>query len=173
MTDSSNERPTASKSVGPHRSLRVLFVDDEAPLREFMRCELPRLGHEVTVCQDGRAAIKVLEKSSFDAAILDLRMPGMSGIDVLEHLKRISPDTEAVVMTGVAPRASTARRVSSLAPAACPPRTLTANRPASSTTTTVPGAFDSSRKIDRKPSRTLAIRVRASDARASRTSATS
>jgi DNA-binding NtrC family response regulator len=80
--------------------LRVLFVDDEAPLREFMRCELPRLGHEVTVCQDGRAAIKVLEKSSFDAAILDLRMPGMSGIEVLEHLKRVSPDTEAVVMTG-------------------------------------------------------------------------
>jgi DNA-binding NtrC family response regulator len=86
--------------VGTHRSLRVLFVDDEAPLREFMRCELPRLGHEVTVCQDGRAAIKVLEKSSFDAAILDLRMPGMSGIEVLEHLKRVSPDTEAVVMTG-------------------------------------------------------------------------
>ena len=58
------------------------------------------LGHEVTVCQDGRAALKVLEKSSFDAAILDLRMPGLSGIEVLEHLKRVSPDTEAVVMTG-------------------------------------------------------------------------
>jgi DNA-binding NtrC family response regulator len=83
-----------------HRSLRVLFVDDEKSLQEFMRSELPRLGHEVTVCPDGRAALKVLEKSSFDAAILDLRMPGMSGIEVLEHLKKVSPDTEAVVMTG-------------------------------------------------------------------------
>src|SRR5436309_12103931 len=83
-----------------HKSLRVLFVDDEKPLQEFMRSELPRLGHEVTVCPDGKAALKVLEKGKFDAAILDLRMPGMTGIEVLEHLKRVSPDTEAVVMTG-------------------------------------------------------------------------
>jgi DNA-binding NtrC family response regulator len=100
MMDTATNQPAGRQRVGSHRSLRVLFVDDEAPLREFMRCELPRLGHEVTVCQDGRAAIKMLEKSSFDAAILDLRMPGLSGIEVLEQLKRLSPDTEAVVMTG-------------------------------------------------------------------------
>src|SRR6476646_1831656 len=81
-------------------SLRVLFVDDEKPLQDLLREELPRLGHEVTVCPDGRAALKVLEKGKFDAAILDLRMPGMTGIEVLEHLKQVSPDTEAVVMTG-------------------------------------------------------------------------
>jgi DNA-binding NtrC family response regulator len=80
--------------------LRVLFVDDEKSLQEFMRSELPRLGHEVAVCPDGRSALKTLEKSGFDAAILDLRMPGMDGIEVLEHLKQVSPDTEAVVMTG-------------------------------------------------------------------------
>jgi DNA-binding NtrC family response regulator len=84
----------------PHKSLRVLFVDDEKPLQDFMRSELPRLGHEVTVCPDGRQALKALEKGTFDAAILDLRMPGMTGIEVLEHLKQVSPDTEAVVMTG-------------------------------------------------------------------------
>jgi DNA-binding NtrC family response regulator len=84
----------------PHKSLRILFVDDEKPLQELMRAELPRLGHEVTVCPDGKAAIKALEKSTFDAAILDLRMPGMTGIEVLEQLKAISPDTEAIVMTG-------------------------------------------------------------------------
>src|SRR5262245_18701586 len=83
-----------------HNQLRVLFVDDERSLQEFMRSELPRLGHEVTVCADGREAVKVIEKNSFDAAILDLRMPGMTGIEVLEHLKKVSPDTEAVVMTG-------------------------------------------------------------------------
>src|SRR5215469_11303898 len=86
--------------IEPHRALRILFVDDERPLQELMRSELPRLGHEVTVCPDGRAALKVLEKSTFDAAILDLRMPGMTGIEVLEHLKKVSPDTEAIVMTG-------------------------------------------------------------------------
>src|SRR5215813_3504885 len=65
-----------------------------------MRAELPRLGHEITVCPDGRAALKALEKASFDAAILDLRMPGMTGIEVLEQLKKVCPDTEAIVMTG-------------------------------------------------------------------------
>src|SRR5262245_27134319 len=86
----------------PHKTLRVLFVDDEVSLQEFMRSELPRLGHDVTVCPDGRSALKVLEKSTFDAAILDLRMPDLSGIQVLERLKQVAPDTEAVVMTGYA-----------------------------------------------------------------------
>jgi DNA-binding NtrC family response regulator len=83
-----------------HKSLRILFVDDERSLQEFMRSELPRLGHEVSVCPDGRAALKALEKSSFDVAILDLRMPGMTGIELLEQLKQSTPDTEAIVMTG-------------------------------------------------------------------------
>jgi DNA-binding NtrC family response regulator len=84
----------------PHKSLRILFADDEKSLQEFMQSELPRLGHEVVVCPDGRAALKALEKSTFDAAILDLRMPGLTGIEVLEHLKQLVPDTEAIVMTG-------------------------------------------------------------------------
>ena len=86
-----------SLATPSHNSLRVLFVDDEKSLQELMRSELPRLGHEVTVCPDGRAAVKVLEKNTFDAAILDLRMPGMTGIEVLEQLKKVSPDTEAIV----------------------------------------------------------------------------
>jgi DNA-binding NtrC family response regulator len=80
----------------------VLFVDDEISLREFMRLELPRLGHDVTVCPDGRSALETMKKATFDAAILDLRMPDMTGIEVLEHLKQVSPDTEAVMMTGYA-----------------------------------------------------------------------
>src|SRR5438105_4662735 len=93
-----------SRAAGKERSdlpsLRIVYADDEKSLQEFMQSELPRLGHEVTVCPDGRAALKALDKGVFDAAILDLRMPGMTGIEVLEHLKQVSPDTEAVVMTG-------------------------------------------------------------------------
>jgi DNA-binding NtrC family response regulator len=82
------------------QSLRVLFVDDEKHLQEFFRTELPRLGHEVTVCADGHEAFKILEKSKFDVAILDLRMPGVGGIEVLQRLKEVSPDTEAIIHTG-------------------------------------------------------------------------
>jgi len=98
--DNTLNRTGGKARVEPHRCLRVLFVDDETSLREFMRSELPRLGHEVTVCPDGRAAVKTLEKGAFDAALLDLRMPGMTGIEVLEQLKQTTPDTEAIVMTG-------------------------------------------------------------------------
>lgn len=80
--------------------LRVLFCDDERALQEIMRVELTRLGHEAVVFGEGRMALKALEKERFDAAILDLRMPGMTGIELLEHLKRVAPETEAVVMTG-------------------------------------------------------------------------
>lgn len=83
--------------------LRLLFVDDEPHLREFMKSELPRLGHEVTVCADTRTAIETLKTATFDAAILDMKMEGeRSGLQVLGFLKQVSPDTEAVIMTGYA-----------------------------------------------------------------------
>jgi DNA-binding NtrC family response regulator len=80
--------------------LRVLFADDERSLQEVMRTEIPSLGHEVVICPDGKAAVKSLEKNTFDAAILDLRMPGLNGIEVLEQIKQVAPDTEVVIMTG-------------------------------------------------------------------------
>jgi DNA-binding NtrC family response regulator len=84
-----------------HHRLRILFVDDEHHLREFMRTELPRLGHEVTVCPDSKTAVETLKKATFDAAILDLRMESdRAGLAVLAALKQVSPDTEAVIMTG-------------------------------------------------------------------------
>jgi DNA-binding NtrC family response regulator len=83
-----------------HKKLRVLFADDERPLRELMRCELPRFGHEVVVCEDGHAALAAAERSRFDVAILDIRMPGLTGIEVLKRLRESSPDTEVVLLTG-------------------------------------------------------------------------
>lgn len=80
--------------------LRILFADDEAHLRNLMEMELPRLGHEVTVCPDGTAALRALERGSFDAALLDIRMPGITGIDVLAQIREISPDTQVIMLTG-------------------------------------------------------------------------
>jgi DNA-binding NtrC family response regulator len=80
--------------------LRILFADDEAHLRDLMQMELPRLGHEVTVCPDGTAAVKALEKGSFDVALLDVKMPGLTGIEVLAKVRQASPDTQVIIMTG-------------------------------------------------------------------------
>jgi DNA-binding NtrC family response regulator len=80
--------------------LRILFADDEAHLRDLMQMELPRLGHEVTVCADGAAAIRALERGLYDAALLDMRMPGFTGIEVLGQIKQISPETQVIILTG-------------------------------------------------------------------------
>jgi DNA-binding NtrC family response regulator len=79
--------------------LRVLFVDDEAMIREVMRIELPRMGHEVTVCDGGEAAITAIDAGSFDAAIVDLKMPGIDGWQVVDHLRKVSPETQIIIHT--------------------------------------------------------------------------
>jgi two-component system NtrC family response regulator len=65
-----------------------------------MSVELPRLGHEVTVCPDGATAIAALERNTYDCILVDLNMPHASGIEVIAKAKELSPDTEAVVLTG-------------------------------------------------------------------------
>jgi two-component system NtrC family response regulator len=80
--------------------LKLLFADDEKSLQELMRLELPRMGHEVTVCPDGTTAAAALERNSYDCILVDLDMPGLGGIDVIAKAKQLSPDTEAVVLTG-------------------------------------------------------------------------
>jgi two-component system, sensor histidine kinase and response regulator len=68
---------------GPRQSLRVIFKDD----------------YELLMAADGRTAIEMAQKHSIDVAVLDIRMAGMSGIEVLERLKYVDPDIEVVMMT--------------------------------------------------------------------------
>ncbi len=82
------------------RPLAILFVDDEPSLQELMRLELPQMGHSVTVCPDGYTAIAALEKESFDCLIVDLDMPGLSGIQVIERAYQLQPTAESVILTG-------------------------------------------------------------------------
>ena len=67
-----------------------------------MGLELPRMGHEVTVCPDGATAAAALEMNTYDCILVDLDMPGLNGIEVIARAKESSPDTEAVVLTGKA-----------------------------------------------------------------------
>lgn len=84
------------------KPLHVLFADDEVPLQELIADELPRMGFTVTVCPDGPTAVAALEKNAFDCIVVDLDMPGLNGIQVIERCKELSPATEAIVLTGKA-----------------------------------------------------------------------
>ena len=68
-------------------------------IREVMRIELPRMGHEVTVCDGGQAAISAVNTTTYDAAIVDLRMPGIDGWQVVDHIKSVSPETQIIIHT--------------------------------------------------------------------------
>ncbi len=81
-------------------SLRILFADDEAGLRLVIKNELQKQGHEVTVAEDGAAAIALLDTHSYDCAIVDLKMPNVDGWGVIEHLKKSHPDTDFIISTG-------------------------------------------------------------------------
>src|ERR1700709_939388 len=65
-----------------------------------MSLELPRMGHEVTVCPDGLTAAAALERNTYDCILVDLDMPGLSGIQVIERAQNLSAETDAVVLTG-------------------------------------------------------------------------
>jgi len=82
------------------RPMRILFADDETSIQELMRIELPRLGHEATVCPDGRTALAALDRTAYDCVIVDLDMPGVGGLEVIARVRETSADTEAVIITG-------------------------------------------------------------------------
>ncbi len=65
-----------------------------------MKNELPRMGHDVTVCPDGTTAVAALSRNSYDCILVDLDMPGLNGIEVIAKAKELSPQTDAVVLTG-------------------------------------------------------------------------
>ena len=86
-----------SSTVSPPAHL--LVVDDQASIRESMLITFRREGYGVETAASGEEAIGILEQKPFDLVITDLRMSGMDGIQVLEKVKEMSPDTEVVVMT--------------------------------------------------------------------------
>lgn len=96
----SSPKPPKPKSKAKDESLSVLFADDELHLQELIAAELPRMGHRVTVCPSGQAAVTALQESAYDCLLVDLDMPGMNGIEVIEVCKQLSPTTEAIVLTG-------------------------------------------------------------------------
>ena len=106
-SQNTNKQPESKKKMG----LKVLFADDETNLQELIAAEVPRMGHRVTVCPDGLTAVAALQKNSFDCIIVDLDMPGLNGIEVIERTKAVAPETEAIVLTG---KSSTETAVSAL-----------------------------------------------------------
>jgi DNA-binding NtrC family response regulator len=79
--------------------LDILIVEDEPFQREMLRDFLRKEGHQVAAAENGEEALRLLSGSSFDLLLLDFRMPGMNGLQVLQEAKNINPEVDAVIIT--------------------------------------------------------------------------
>jgi len=78
---------------------KVLVVDDERSMRLTLAAILEDQGYDVTEVEDGYRAIEVVEQVPFDLVFIDIRMPGINGIETFREIKKISPKTVVVMMT--------------------------------------------------------------------------
>ena len=79
---------------------KVLIVDDEERFRITLKKLLTANGLETNAVGSGMEAIEELQQQPYDVILLDVKMPGMSGIEALAKLKRINPEVEVIILTG-------------------------------------------------------------------------
>jgi two-component system, NtrC family, response regulator PilR len=84
------------------RPARILVVDDERSMREFLAIMLTRAGYEVVAAENGAQALASLRRRRFDLLVSDIRMPDCSGLDVLREAKQAQADLPGILMTGFA-----------------------------------------------------------------------
>lgn len=80
----------------------ILVIDDEETMRDSCLQTLSRNGNRVAVAEDALTGLAMLEKESFDLVILDLKMPGINGMEVLKKLNEEHPKLAVVIITGYA-----------------------------------------------------------------------
>ena len=102
-------RPTSTVTAAPAApksapGARILVVDDSEEVREVLRELLSRHGYTVVTCPDGESGLVELESRAFDVAMVDLGLPGISGLEVAKRLKAQWPATQVALMTGYGDR---------------------------------------------------------------------
>jgi two-component system response regulator PilR (NtrC family) len=80
----------------------LLIVDDELGMRQFLTHLFQREGHVVRVAESGRVALELLHQQAPDLVISDIRMPDMSGVELLRTARGFLPDVEVIMMTAFA-----------------------------------------------------------------------
>ena len=79
---------------------KVLLVDDEEEFTEALSMRLENRGMDVDICNNGHEALDKIGGKSYDAIILDLKMPGIDGIETLKRIKDKNPNLQIILLTG-------------------------------------------------------------------------
>ncbi len=80
-------------------SKSILIVDDEPIVRESIRDWLKDAGYEVATAETGEEALEMMKKQDFSVLILDIRLPGKTGISVLREVKSFKPEIKSIIIT--------------------------------------------------------------------------
>jgi len=80
----------------------ILVVDDERSMRDFLKILLEKAGHDVITAENGEAALELIQSHKFEVVVSDIRMPRMSGIELLEKIKEGFPDLPVIMITAFA-----------------------------------------------------------------------
>jgi len=81
---------------------RILIVDDELSVRGSLEEWFREDGFQVVTAEDGLAAIRAMERGPYDIILLDLKMPGMDGIEVQKRVREIDPRATIIILTAYA-----------------------------------------------------------------------
>src|SRR3954469_21578715 len=91
-----------AEAATDRRPPRILVVDDERSMRELLAIVLRREGYEVLLAENGRSAVESLARQPVDLLISDIKMPDMSGVEVLKAAKKIDQDSLGIIITAFA-----------------------------------------------------------------------
>lgn len=80
--------------------MHILIVDDEQEFLELMQNRLHKRGFSVITAGTGEAALESVRRENFDAMVLDVKMPGIDGLEVLRRAKQIRPELPVILLTG-------------------------------------------------------------------------
>lgn len=89
-----------TRSTAHEPEVRLLIVDDETGFADVVRKRMTRRGVATTTAASGEEAVQLLRRSEFDVAIVDLKLEGMDGVEILKVFKLMAPDMPVLMLTG-------------------------------------------------------------------------
>lgn len=95
--------------------MKILVVDDELNIREALKEFLTKEGYEVSTAEDGRVALEKFKTDKYDIVFMDVKMPGIDGVEAFRQIKQTNPETKVIIISGL-PDDTTFDRAVTIAP---------------------------------------------------------